>query len=77
LNATRPKGNRMHGSLQLILATETDRSRRAVADQARTARSVRRPFAARRTRLSNRAAARHGVPSRAAPLGHAASLRGR
>jgi len=71
----------MHGSLHLILATESDRSRRADASQARLAASLRRPFAAATARV----AAAHGIPPRAAPgtdspaLGHhpAAPLRGR
>ena len=53
----------MHGSLQIIYATEVDRGRRAAGDRARTAASVRRPFAAIRARVSARAAADdHGVP---------------
>ena len=75
----------MHGSLHLIMATESDRSRRAAAAQAREASSLRRPFAAIRARVSTRRAAGVGSPSRAAPgtdsrsLGRpkAASLRGR
>jgi hypothetical protein len=70
----------MHGSLHLILATESDRSRRAAASQARLAASLRRPLVT----LAKRVAAAHGVPPRAAPgkdsrsLGHptAATLRG-
>ena len=70
----------MHGSLHLILATESDRSRRADAKRARLAASARsrRPLAT----LAARVAAAHGLPPRAAPgtdtqaLGHngAASL---
>ena len=75
----------MHGSLQMIMATESDRSRRAAAAEARQASSLRRPFAAIRARVSTRRAAAPGSPSRAAPgmearsLGrpNAASLRGR
>ena len=77
----------MHGSLALhmILATETDRNRRAAAARAREASLLGRPFTAIRARLSTRRAAAHGSPSRAAPgtdspsLGRpaAASLRGR
>ena len=71
----------MHGSLHLIYATESDRTRRAAAAKARQAASVRRPFAA----LAGRLAAAHGIPPRAAPgtdspsLGRhrAATLRGR
>ena len=83
-DVTRPERLEMHGSLHLILATEADRSRRAAAEQARLASTLRRPFAAIRARVSSRAAA-HGSPPRAAPgpdspaLGRqpAASLRGR
>ena len=53
----------MHGSLHLILATESDRSRRADASQARLVASLRRPLAT----LASRVAAAHGVPPRAAP----------
>jgi hypothetical protein len=71
----------MHGSLHLILATESDRSRQAAAKEARLAASFRRPFAA----IAAKVAAAHGIPPRAAPgtespkVGHqgAASLRGR
>jgi hypothetical protein len=74
----------MHGSLHLILATESDRSRRANAAQARLASTLRRPFAAIVGRKSSRASAQ-GSPARAAPgmdspsLGRptAAPLRGR
>ncbi len=64
----------MHGSLHLILANESARTRDAEAREARLAASVRRPLA----RLASRIAAAHGIPPRAAP-GHrsAASLRGR
>ena len=62
----------MHGSLHMIYATESDRSRRAA--------SIRRPV----TALVGRLASAHGIPPRAAPgtdssLGHnrAAALRGR
>jgi hypothetical protein len=75
----------MHGSLHLIYATESDRNRRAAADKARLASSLRRPFFAIRARVSARRAAVPGSPPRAAPgtdsrsLGRpaAASLRGR
>ena len=77
----------MHGSMSLhmILATETDRNRRAAAARARQSSSLARPFAAIRARVSTRRAAAHGSPSRAAPgtdspsLGRptAAPLRGR
>ena len=68
----------MHGSLHLIYATESDRSRRAAAEQARQASKFRRP-------LFRAIAAAHGIPPRAAsgtdshPLGRpaAAPLRGR
>jgi hypothetical protein len=71
----------MHGSLHLILATESYRSRQAAGKDARRAASLRRPFAA----IAARVAAAHGIPPRAAPgtdspsLGRtrAASLRGR
>jgi hypothetical protein len=73
----------MHGSLQLIMATESDRSRRAAAKQARLATSLRRRSPL--TAITRRVVAAHGFPPRAAPgtespsLGHtrAASLRGR
>ena len=79
---SRRKGFPMHGSLHLILATESDRSRRAEASRNRLARTARRgrPFA----RLAERVVVAHGIPPRAAPgtdlpLGHsgAASLRAR
>jgi hypothetical protein len=63
----------MHGSLHLILATESARTRNAAAREARLATSGRRPFAA----LASRIAAAHGIPPRAAPGHSAASLRGR
>ena len=71
----------MHGSLHLIMATESYRSRQADAREARRAAYFRRPFAA----LAAKVAAVHGIPPRAAPgkdspsIGHpnAASLRGR
>ena len=71
----------MHGSLHLILAHESARTRQTDAREARLAASFRRPFAA----IAARVAAAHGVPPRAAPatdspaLGRhgAASLRGR
>jgi hypothetical protein len=53
----------MHGSLHLILATESQRSRQAAAGEARLAASLRRPFAA----IAARVAAAHGIPPRAAP----------
>jgi hypothetical protein len=56
----------MHGSLHLLYATESDRSRRAAAAEARRASTLRRPFSAIRARARTRAAA-HGSPSRAAP----------
>ena len=62
----------MHGSLHLILATESERSRQADAREARLTASFRRPFAA----VAGRLAAAHGIPPRAHP-GPAASLRGR
>ncbi len=63
----------MHGSLHLILATESERSRQAEAREARLSASIRRPFAS----LTGRLAAAHGIPPRAAPGQRAASLRGR
>jgi hypothetical protein len=55
----------MHGSLHLILATETDRNRRAGADHARLVSSLRRPLAAAReiagARLLRLENAGHGV----------------
>ena len=70
----------MHGSLHMIYATESDRSRRAEGARARRAASVRGPV----TALVGRLAEAHGIPPRAAPgtdspLGHhrAATLRGR
>ena len=78
----------MHGSIQLIVATESDRIRQAEASRNRAVAS-RNPFAALRSRIASRAngAAALRSPSRAAPtagtdahpLGHpsAASLRGR
>ena len=62
----------MHGSLHLILANESIRTRHAAARKARAAASVRGPF----TTLAARVAAAHGLPPRAAP-GTPASLRGR
>ena len=55
----------MHGSLQLLLATEADRSRHAAAKRERLAASARsrRPLA----RLAARVASAHGLPPRAAP----------
>lgn len=71
-----PKGpHQMHGSLHLILATESDRSRRVAGERARVASTLRRPFGATLGRLGRRAAAAHGVPPRAAP-GGAATVRG-
>ena len=79
----------MHGSIQLIIATESDRIRQAEASRNRAVAS-RSPFAAIRSRIAARGngGAAHRSPSRAAPstagtdaraLGHpsAASLRGR
>jgi hypothetical protein len=71
----------MPGSLHLILADESHRSRQAAARDARLAASLRRPFAA----VAARVAAAHGIPPRAAPgtdslspgRPGAASLRGR
>jgi len=71
----------MHGSLHLILANESLRTRQDAARQARLMDSVRRPFSA----VAERVVAAHGIPPRAAPrkdspsLGRqaAASLRGR
>ena len=53
----------MHGSLHLILAHESARSRQAAAREARLAASIRRPLAA----IAARVAAAHGIPPRAAP----------
>jgi hypothetical protein len=64
----------MHGSLHLILATESERSRQAAGREARLAASIRRPFAT----VAARVAAAHGIPPRAVPSHQgAASLRGR
>jgi hypothetical protein len=71
----------MHGSLHLILAHESARTRQVAAGEARLAASNRRPLAA----IAARVAEAHGFPPRAAPgtdspsLGRhgAASLRGR
>ena len=63
----------MHGSLHLILAHESARSRQAAGREARLAAAIRRPFAAVAARL----AAAHGIPPRAAPGQPVASLRGR
>jgi len=64
----------MHGSLHLILANESARSRLAAGREARRVASIRRPLAA----LAERVAAAHGIPPRAAPgRPTAASLRGR
>jgi hypothetical protein len=62
----------MHGSLHLILANESIRTRDAAAREARLAASVRGPFST----LAARVVAAHGLPPRAVP-GTAASLRGR
>jgi hypothetical protein len=62
----------MHGSLHLILANESARSRVAEGREARRAASIRRPIA----RLATRVARAHGIPPRAQPNA-AASLRGR
>jgi hypothetical protein len=51
----------MHGSLHLILANESARSRQAAARDARLTASSRRP-----NRLAARVAAAHGFPLRAA-----------
>ena len=76
----------MHGSLHMIVANESVRTRLADAAAARSRSRVlvRRPGAAIARLRANRAVAQHGVPSRAAPepcspLGHtaAAPLRGR
>ena len=77
----------MHGSLHMIVANESVRTRLAdaAAARSRSRALVRRPGAAIARLLGNRAAA-HGFPTRAAPgpesrspLGHtaAAPLRGR
>jgi hypothetical protein len=62
----------MHGSLHLILANESARTRVEDAARARRAASFRRPLA----NLVERVARAHGIPPRAHP-GPAASLRGR
>ena len=62
----------MHGSLHIIMATESERSRQAAAREARRVASFRRPLAA----IAARVAAAHGIPPRAAPGQRAASLRG-
>jgi hypothetical protein len=76
----------MHGSLHLIMATESHRARHAAARDARLAASLPSRFATILARVSPRAvAAAHGIPPRAAPgtdspsLGHptAAHVRGR
>jgi hypothetical protein len=72
-SASSPKGPDMHGSIQLIVATETDKLRQRDAAQARRSTS-RSPLARVRSRFAGRPAA-HGVPPRAAPgmdspLGH-------
>ena len=77
----------MHGSLHMIVATESIRTRHADAAAARSRSrvSARRPAGAIARLLGNRAPAQ-GIPTRAAPgsesrspLGHtaAAPLRGR
>jgi hypothetical protein len=63
----------MHGSLHLILAHESARSRQAAGREARLLASIRGPLAG----LAARLAAVHGIPPRAAPGQPAASLRGR
>ena len=78
----------MHGSLHLIVATESNRSRQADAAAARSRSrvSARRPVGAMIMRLRGDRAPALGIPTRAAPgsesrspLGHtaAAPLRGR
>ena len=62
----------MHGSLHLILADESVRTRLAEGDEARRAHSLRRSLSA----LATRVARAHGIPPRARPEA-AASLRGR
>lgn len=62
----------MHGSLHLILANESARTRQTAGREARRAASIRRPLAA----IVGRLAAAHGIPPRAAPGQTAASLRG-
>ena len=73
----------MHGTIQIIVATESDRMRHREAAQARRSRS---PFAGLAARFSRRrhAAAREFLPRAAPgtdtrPLGHpsAAPVRGR
>ena len=54
----------MHAPIHLVIATESDRIRRADAEQARARSSVRR----RRLRgVVTRVRAAHGIPPRAAP----------
>lgn len=73
----------MHGSIQLVVANESDRLRHADAANARARRSGRTRGIART--LFTRVVAAHGIPTRAAPgtdtrsLGHPspAPLRGR
>jgi hypothetical protein len=62
----------MHGSLHMILANESARTRVEEGTIARRAASIRRPLA----NLAERVARAHGIPPRAHP-GPAASLRGR
>jgi len=70
----------MHGSLHLILATESDRSRRTSAVRDRQVASLRRSVFARRPgRDGARGVPTRGTPGTDSPLGHpaAASYRGR
>ena len=79
----------MHGSLHLIVANESIRSRRhdAAAARSRSRAAARRPAGAFVARLFGNRAPAQGIPTRAAPgsesrspLGHpaaAAPLRGR
>ena len=62
----------MQGSLHLILAHESARTRVAEGRKARRVASIRRPLALFATRVARA----HGIPPRARPEA-AASLRGR
>ena len=62
----------MHGSLHLILANESTRTRVAEGRKARRIASLRRPL----SDLASKVARAHGIPPRAHPEA-AASLRGR
>jgi hypothetical protein len=62
----------MHGSLHLILANESVRTRVAEGNDARRASSLRRALST----LATRVARAHGIPPRARPEA-AAALRGR